>query len=133
MLQVASAGVATSAGTTHLRFSLTNGGPDACTLQGYPTVVLFGPSGAGGAGAGSRLPLTDVHLGGPPQRVTIASGASADFVLSVAEVPVNGAACTTVASLQVSPPESSESLSLPDSFQACGTDVGVFPVTPSSS
>lgn len=133
VLQVAAAGVATSAGTTHLRFSLTNGGPEACSLDGYPTVVAFGPSGAGGAGAGTRLSLGDIDLGGPPQAVTVASGASAHFLLSIAAVPVNGADCVSVASLQISPPASSESLSLPDSFQACGTDLGVYPVTGSGS
>jgi hypothetical protein len=79
------------------------------------------------------LALSDIELGGPARAVSIASGGHATFILSVAEVPVNGAACSTVASLQVSPPGSSESLSLPDSFQACGTDVGVYPVTSTSS
>ncbi len=131
VLQVAPNGVATSAGTTRLRFTLTNGGPEPCTLEGYPTVTLYGTSGAGGAGAGKKLSFADIHLGGPPTPVTVPSGGTARFVLSVAEVPVNGVACVNVASLEISPPGSAEALSLPDSFEACGTDVGVYPVTAS--
>lgn len=127
-MQVAAVGVATSAGTTRLTFALTNGGPQPCSLDGYPTVTLYGPSPAGGAGAGSKLSFSNIRLGGPPASVLLAPTYAADFVVSVAEVPVNGAACQTVASIQVNPPGSRESVSLPDSFQACGTSIGVYPI-----
>lgn len=129
ILQIAAVGVATSAGTSRLTFSLTNGGPQPCSLKGYPTVTLYGPSGAGGAGAGSKLQIGDIQLAAPAKTVLLAPSYAAQFVVSVAEVPVNGAACSTVASIQVNPPGSSESVSLPDSFQACGTSVGVSPIT----
>lgn len=121
-------GTGTSAGTTHLTFTLKNGAPKPCTLEGFPTVAFYGASGAGGAGAGAKLPLSDVEIGGPATPVTLDAGGAAQFVLSVSGVPVNGAGCSTVASLEVTPPGSTESLSVPDSFQACGTTVGVEPV-----
>ncbi len=112
-----------------MTFALKNQGPSPCSLEGYPTVALYGPSGAGGAGAGRKLALGDIDLGGPPKPMLLAPGYGTNFIVSVAEVPVNGAGCQTVASLEVSPPGSSESLSLPDTFQACGTSIGVYPLS----
>jgi hypothetical protein len=63
--------------------------------------------------------------------VTLTPGGTADLVLSVANVPVNGVGCQNVASVQVTPPASSESLSVPATFQACGTSVGVFAISSS--
>lgn len=121
--------VAAAAGTSHLSFVLTNEGPRRCTLDGYPVVALFGGSGAGGAGAGSKLDLRPVELGASPERVVVASGGHAEFVLSVAEVPVNGVGCQQVASLQVVPPGGTGALSVPAGFEACGNTVGVYAVT----
>ncbi|MCU1489511.1 MAG: hypothetical protein JWM85_916 [Acidimicrobiaceae bacterium] len=132
VLQPSTGGTQTSAGTTHLTFVLTNSGPSACSLTGYPTLALFGASGAGGAGAGPKLAISDVQEPGSAKAVELAPKGTASFVLSVSEVPVNGAGCSTVASLQITPPGASDSLSLPDSFQACGSSVGVYPLTAGS-
>lgn len=98
-------------------------------MEGYPSVAFFGGSGAGGAGAGSKLPVRDIDLGSPPGRVTLPSGTGASFVLSVAEVPVNGIGCKRVAAVQVVPPGGDAAISVPAAFQACGGTVGVYPVT----
>lgn len=122
-------GAAAAAGTAHVTFVLTDEGPQPCTLQGYPAVGLFGVSGAGGAGAGAPLGLRAVRLGTGPAVVTVSAGRPAAFVLSVSDVPVDGAGCQQVASLQVTPPGAGGALSVPASFQACGATVGVYPVT----
>ena len=98
-------------------------------MEGYPSVTFFGGSGAGGAGAGSKLAVRDIELGASPGRVTLSSGTGASFVLSVSEVPVNGVGCARVAALQVVPPGDGAAISVPAAFQACGGTVGVFPVT----
>lgn len=129
VLALHEAGVAAAAGTSHLTFDLVDQGPRACTLDGYPTVTFFGGSGRGGAGAGSKLAVRDIELGSAPHRVTLSSGTGASFVLSVSEVPVNGAGCTRVASLRVVPPGGGAALRMPTAFQACGGAVGVYAVT----
>ena len=121
--------MAASAGTSHVTFLLVDEGPDPCTLRGYPSVALFGTSGAGGAGAGASLGIHAIDLGPGPQTVTVSTGHPAAFVLSVAEVPVNGSGCRQAASLQVSPPGGGGALSIPASFPVCGGTVGVYPVT----
>lgn len=129
VLGLAEGGAAAAAGTAHVTFVLTDEGPQPCTLQGYPAVGLFGLSGAAGAGAGAPLGLRTVRLGSGPAVVTVSAGRPASFVLSVSDVPVDGAGCQQVASLQVTPPGAGGALSVPASFQACGATVGVYPVT----
>lgn len=132
VLRLREGGVATAAGTSHLTFLLKNEGPAACSLKGYPFVALFGTSGAGGSGAGPRLKVTDIEEGAAPALVSVAPGATASLLISVSEVPVNGAGCQSVASVQVTPPGSSGALSVPADFQACGNTVGVYAVTSGS-
>lgn len=121
--------MAAAAGTSHVTFLLTGEGPRPCTLRGYPSISLFGASGAGGAGAGSSLGIQAIQLGPAPQTVTVSAGHSAAFVLSISEVPVNGSGCRQAASLQVTPPGGSGALSIPAGFPVCGGTVGVYPVT----
>lgn len=132
VLHLGQGGTAASAGTSRVSFVLKNEGPGRCTIDGYPEVILFGSSGAGGSGAGPRLAITVARLGAAPEPVALAPGESADFVLSIAEVPVNGVGCQGVASLEVAAPGGGGVLSLPTDLEACGGTVGVYPVTSAS-
>jgi hypothetical protein len=129
MLRLRIEAVAAAAGTSHLTLELTNDGPRPCSVEGYPVVAFFGESGAGGAGAGARLDVRDLDLGSSPQQVTVEPHAAASFVLSVAEVPVNGVGCSQATSLQVVPPGGGAAISVPAAFEICGGTVGVFALT----
>lgn len=129
ILALREGGLSAAAGTSHVTYLLTNEGSKGCTLRGYPTVALFGTSGAGGAGAGAQLPVRPIELGGATGGVTVPAGGSASFVLSVAEVPVDGSGCQQAGSLQVTPPGAGAALSVPAGFTVCGTTVGVYPLT----
>lgn len=118
-----------AAGTSHVTYLLTNEGAQRCRLRGYPTVTFFGTSGAGGGGAGSPLGVRPIELGGTDGPVTVRAGGSATFMLSVAEVPVDGAACQQAGSLRVTPPGNGAALSVPASFTICGPTVGVYPLS----
>ncbi len=122
-------GLSAAAGTSHVTYLLTNEGPAACRIGGYPSVAFFGPSGAGGAGAGPSLAVRSFDLGHAASPVTLAHGAIATFVLSVSEVPVNGAGCQQAGSLQVTPPGAGAALSVRAGYTVCGGTVGVYPLS----
>jgi hypothetical protein len=117
-----------AAGTTSETFTFTNTGPSACSLYGYPTLTFYGPSGAGGSGAGPKLKIYPVNGKDVSAPVTIAAGATAQFLVILSDVPVNGVGCTNVASVDVAPPGTTETLSLPLDLQPCGGAVTVEPV-----
>jgi hypothetical protein len=117
-----------AAGTTSETFTFTNTGPTACSLYGYPTLTFYGPSGAGGSGAGPKLKIYPVNGKDVSAPVTIAAGATAQFLVILSDVPVNGVGCTSVASVDVAPPGTTETLSLPLELQPCGGAVTVEPV-----
>ena len=122
-------GLSAAAGTSHVTYVLTNEGPAACRIGGYPSIAFFGPSGAGGAGAGPSLAIRSFDLGHAAGPVTLAHGAIATFVLSVSEVPVNGAGCQQAGSLQVTPPGTGAALSVRAGYTVCGGTVGVYPLS----
>ena len=123
-LSTAAGGIA--AGTAYSVFTLDNRGPSACSLDGYPNLVFFGPSGAGGSGAGPKLSIGLVDAGPAPRPVTLKSGGSAEFILVYHDVPVGGVGCETVGSVDVSLPSSSEVLSALLSISACGGTTNVY-------
>ncbi|MCU1493094.1 MAG: hypothetical protein JWO62_858 [Acidimicrobiaceae bacterium] len=121
------------AGSAYVAYTLTNTGPTPCSLNGFPTVTFFGPSGASGAGAGPKLSITTEHSGAAPSLVTVDAGAAGAFYLVVSDVPTNGVGCATVASIEVTPPGSTEALSAPSSLDPCGPSVGVTAIEPLAS
>lgn len=117
-----------SAGTSYYTVKLTNNGPSACSLNGFPQLAFFTPSAAGGAGAGALLDVMVQDAAQTPAIVSIAHGAYAEFLLFVHEVPSNGVGCTTVASIDVTPPGTKESITAPASLNICGGSVTVDPI-----
>jgi len=65
--------------------------------------------------------------------VTLSTGGSAEFIVIMSDVPVGGVGCSTVASVGVSIPETSESLSVPVSVETCGGAVTVYAFGPPDS
>jgi|GEM_PF-1322214 len=132
-LQFSTASAGAEAGTSSYAFTATNEGPSTCSLLGYPEVAFFGTSGAGGAGAGTRLPITAQQIGPAPTVVTLAPKGTAQFRLSIADVPVNGAGCSDAASVEITPPDNTASVSIPDSLQPCGPNVNITAFGPPGS
>jgi hypothetical protein len=115
-----------AAGTAFTTFNLVNRGPADCQLDGYPTLTFYGPSGAGGAGAGPKLSITAIDSGPPAHPVTLASNGAAEFILVYHEVPVGGVGCQSVASVGVALPNSTERLMTPLSVSVCGGNAEVY-------
>ncbi len=116
-------GAATAAGTTHFTIALRNTGNLACTLAAYPTVTLIG----GQASAPVQLPLREVELGHAAPSLTLAPGAAGTFVLSLADVPVDGSAiCAHARGLAITVDQTAINLAQP--MVACGTMIGVFAI-----
>lgn len=120
------------AGSADIAYTLTNAGATPCLVEGYPAVTFYGPSGTAG-GTTAALSLSTVKSGPAPQPVALDAGAAGAFYLVVSNVPSNGAACTNVGSIAVTPPGASAALTLTASLQPCGPSVGVTAVVPLSS
>lgn len=118
------------AGSSYVAYTLTNTGATACALDGFPKIEFFGPSGASGAGAGPKLSTAAQQSGAPAARVILDAGGAGAFYLVVGDVPVGGVGCSSVASIDVTPPESSEALAVPSSIDPCGPSVGVTAIEP---
>jgi hypothetical protein len=124
-----------SAGTGHvaLELRLHNVSAQACTLQGYATIILLD---------GARRPLPTVLHWGPggffnfnrPVRpVTLAPSGSAYLALSWVHIPTPGQSCPPSPNLVVLPPGASSALLValvPGSVDACGGQLTVSAVEP---
>lgn len=131
-LSAAVASSATAVGTTRVEITLRNDSLAPCQLGGYPAVALRETAPAPGASSVARL--REVHLGASAPAVVLAPRAAAHFVVSLADVPVNGsAACTRAAVLAITPPGSSSPILLDAPVTACGTALGVFALGAASS
>ena len=115
LLGITAAPGGVAAGTSYIVFTLTNRGPTRCTLEGFPSLEFFGPSGASGAGAGPKLSITSMDGGEAPGLVTLASDGTAEFIVG----------CSTVASVDVAIPGTGEALAVPVTMTPCGGSVTV--------
>ena len=123
----ASAGVAS--GHVGLILTFTNTGPASCTLTGYPGAALVGANAQVLMNASRTL---SGFLGGAqgyadPPSVTLAPGAPASALLEWADVPTGDGAATTAncpgmgaSQLQVTPPDTTATVSMPSPGTACG-------------
>jgi hypothetical protein len=125
LLGITAAPGGVAAGTSYIVFTLTNRGPTRCTLEGFPSLEFFGPSGASGAGAGPKLSITPMDGGEAPGLVTLASDGTAEFIVVINDVPVGGVGCSTVASVDVAIPGTGEALAVPVTMTPCGGSVTV--------
>ena len=133
LLQITTTFGGAAAGGSFYRFTATNTAPSTCALDGYPTLSFFAPNAAGGAGSGAPVTLSVTDAGSPATVVDLRHGQSAQFLLLYTDVPVNGAGCTTVASVDVRPPHETQSTPVPVSFSPCGGEVKVYAFAPPGS
>jgi hypothetical protein len=80
-----------------------------------------------------RLPITGIDGGSAPVPVTLSSGGTAEFIVIANDVPVGGVGCSTVASVDVSIPGTSEALAVPVALRPCGGSVTVYAFGPPDS
>ena len=127
LLQIKAAFGGTAAGGSYYQFSATNTSPKTCAINGYPKLAFFAPNAAGGAGAGSSVEMSVTNSGASPTTLKLKTGATAEFLMTYTDVPVNGEGCSAVGSVNVTPPHQGESLPVAISFSPCGGVVKVQP------
>ena len=130
LLQITPSFGGSAAGGSYYRFVATNTSPSTCSLDGYPDLSFFSPNAAGGSGSGAAVSITASTSGSLPAVVNVKHGETAQFLLVYTDVPVNGEGCTTVASVNVKPPNQSQSVPVPVSFSPCGGVVQVYAFAP---
>jgi hypothetical protein len=117
-----------AAGTIETTVGLRNTTGTACTLGGYPGLLLLN-------GTGSALPTTVVRKGSygftamAPLTVSLAPGSSVYFNIGYSDVPVGGeTSCPASAQLEVTPPNAYGHLVVPATLSPCGG--GTMTVSP---
>jgi hypothetical protein len=122
-LSVRSNGSQGALGTIYGAWVFTNVSATPCSLDGYPTMQLYGRTGR---------PFTTTmkdDLTPGPQAVTLASGASATFRSSYSDVP-SGSKCPISTVAQITAPNVTASLFIPAMLAPCGGIVHVSAVRP---
>jgi Protein of unknown function (DUF4232) len=109
-----------AAGTIETTFALASTSRSTCVLGGYPGLQLL-------SSTGTSLPTVVVRKGNysftamSPTTVTLASGQSADFNVGYSDVPVgNETTCPSSASLEITPPNALDHLSVTATLAPCG-------------
>jgi hypothetical protein len=114
-------------GHQHRRLILTNSGPEACTMTGYPGIALRDPAGRPLGAPASREPL-------PVATVTLAPGASASAAIDQQSPGVfPPAECGTpapVGTVQVIAPDDTSTLTVTAWGEACPNPVDQLSVRP---
>jgi hypothetical protein len=121
-LNVRSNGSDGAAGTIHGAWVFSNRSNDACTLDGYPDLQLYGRGGR-------PIPTTVKRdLPPSPTQVSLDPGDSATFLSRYTDVPSGTQRCRTSPVLEITAPNVDAGLFIPASLQACGGIVHVSAV-----
>jgi hypothetical protein len=125
-LQVAVAGSNGAAGHIQVEVSMRNHGAAACSLEGYPGMLLLD---------GTKPLHTDVVRGSsvvvPPIRVRLVvlqPSARAAYVFGYADVPTGGQSCPNSTALEVTPPNAFAHATISLNATACGGVLTTSPV-----
>jgi hypothetical protein len=117
------------AGQRYGTYAFTNNGAEACTLQGYPTIVLFDANGQKLDGVTPVQTEQDYsNVGGPPTLVTIKSKGRALFYTSFTGIQATDAPCVVATRLQVTAPGNSQAQELSDELNICTGQIHISPV-----
>jgi hypothetical protein len=127
-----------AAGTSVVKFIVTNKGPKACTLDGHPAVHPYAGSAfkrISGFKIG-QVPQDFGDLGGTPAATTLAaSSGTAAFFVVYGTAPVGKAKCVKVTGILFSAPSRTnwaDAPAAPFPFTSCGGDVQVSSIFPAS-
>ncbi|MGA2209128.1 MAG: DUF4232 domain-containing protein [Acidimicrobiales bacterium] len=100
-------------GTIASGFLITNTGTVACTIEGYPGLVLVPASG--------QVSPVVRRVGQTPRVVTLKAGGEAAFTIEYGDEPVDGQqTCPTIVGLDVTLPQSGGAVSVTARFSPCG-------------
>ena len=112
-LGVRANGINGAAGTIRGAWVFTDLSGQACDLDGYPDLQLYGR-------AGRPIPTTvKRNLLPAPSHVKLLPGGSATFYSSYSDVSSGPGTCPTSAVIQITPPNAAASLYIPARLQAC--------------
>lgn len=117
-----------AAGARFATFALSSVAPAACTLAGYPTVVLYDANGRKLAVRVVQTEQAYAEAGGPPAPVTLAPAGRAVFHLAWGAVASDAGPCLTAARVQVTPPGGDQALEVEERMEVCGGQLRVSPV-----
>jgi Protein of unknown function (DUF4232) len=111
-----------------------NTGTRTCTLAGYPGVAGLNSAGQQVVQAQRTLNgyMRALPPGESPPVVTLAAGESASAFVEGTDVPRGNAACVTYPALLVTPPNTTQSLTIDASMPGC-SPVQVHPVVPGTT
>jgi hypothetical protein len=125
-LKVAVAGTNGAAGHIQVEVSMRNHSSAACSLEGYPGMLLL---------AGTNPLHTDVVRGSsvvvPPIRVRLVvlqPGARAAYVFGYSDVPTGNQSCPNSTALEVTPPNAFAHATISLNATACGGVLTTSPV-----
>jgi hypothetical protein len=94
-------------------FLITNTGTVACTIEGYPGLLLVPASG--------QVSPVVRRVGQTPRVVTLKAGGEAAFTIEYGDEPVDGQqTCPTIVGLDVTLPQSGGAVSVTARFSPCG-------------
>ena len=128
-LSVAKVSSDAGAGQRYGTYAFVNTGPEACTLQGYPTVVLFDQDGQRADSVTAvQTEAAYNNVGGPPQATTLAPRGKAVFFTSFTGIQATDKPCVTVSRLQITPPGNTQAIELQDALSICTGQFRVSPV-----
>lgn len=117
--------------------SLTNTGPSACVIGGYPTVTVLDGTGAPLANVvAERGPDNYFNNSGAPRSVSLKPGGKAVFDLAWNVVPHEAegeTVCPTAKTVRVNAPGDATPLDLAQTFTPCGGGVKVSPLRPAEA
>ncbi len=110
-----------AAGTGLLGFALRNTSAHSCHTYGYPGVAFLGASGAPLPGTPRRTTI-DALGTTHPVALIVAAGATVSFHMTVSHIATSPSSCHTAATLQVIPPDDTETLriAVPSGVYECG-------------
>jgi hypothetical protein len=120
------------AGQREVVYSLTNNGPAACTLTGFPTLALID---AGGQQIASVTTVQsqdgDFAANGASATVTLTPKGQAVFRIRFTGISGAGKPCVNPAKVRVTPPGNTQAIEITDALQVCDTQVLLSPIRPS--
>jgi hypothetical protein len=119
------------AGQREVVYAFTNNGPAACSLTGFPTLVLIDAQGQPISSVTTvQSQDGDFAANGAPSTVNIASKTTAVFRIRYTGISGAGKPCVNSAKVRVTPPGNSQAIDVNDALQVCDTQIMISPVRP---
>ncbi len=120
------------AGQREVVYSLTNNGPAACTLTGFPTLTLISATGQKiDSVTAVQSEDGDFAGNGASPTVTLAPAGKGIFRIRFTGISGAGKPCVNPAKIRVTPPGNSQAIEIADGLQICDTEVLLSPIRPS--